>query len=124
MGVYGESPHGDQVEPTFWRQLSQYAAYFLLWLAYAAISLWLVFQYQVIAVAVAIRFRVNPWQVRAMDLFATTAYFLVWLIGILLVEHYLRRGVGAGQLWRRAGRVFLATLIVVGVTAGIMWVLT
>jgi hypothetical protein len=53
-----------------------------------------------------------------------TAFFFGWLIGVIVVEAYLRHGVGRGRLRHRAGRVLLGTSIVAAVTLVIQWVLT
>ena len=90
-----------------------------LWAVYTITTFWLIFQIEEIVVVGAMRLRLNPWQVRAVDKFSLVLIGLAWLVGMLVVEAYLRNGVATRQLLRRAGKVsvglVIGTLVVVGV---------
>ncbi len=91
----------------FLHRLPLYLACYALWLGLAALGMWLIFQLRAAMFDLAVAFRFNPWQVRAIDQFSTVAFGLVWLIGILLLEYWLRQGMRKGRLWWRAGRVLV-----------------
>ena len=99
---------------TFRRLLPLYLACYALWLALAALGVWLIFALRPVVFGLSIWLRLNPWQVRALDNFSFVTFGLVWLVGILLLEHSLRQGVEKHRLWRRAGRVFAAEASALG----------
>ena len=94
--------------------LPLYLACYALWLGLSALGVALIFQARSASVTLALWFRVNPWQVRAIDQFTVVTMGLIWLVGVFLLEHYLRQGVEKGGLWRRAVRVFLFEVAVLG----------
>jgi hypothetical protein len=89
------------------QQLALYLACYAIWLALSALGVWLLFAVRPVLVALAIRLRVNPWQVRAIDEFSFVTCGLIWLVGILLLENSLRQGVANNRLWPRAARAFV-----------------
>jgi len=93
---------------TFRQLLPLYLACYALWLALAALGVWLIFALRPVIFGLAIWLRLNPWQVRALDNLSFVTFGLIWLVGILLLEHSLRQGVEKRRLWRRAARVFAA----------------
>ncbi len=115
--MFSDSPHDEAVP--IWQRVVSYASYFVLWLTYTAITFWLVFQIEDIFIVGAMRLRLNPWQVRAVDKFSLVFLGLVWLASMFLVESYLRNGIAQRKLMRRAGRVYLGlaifSLVVIGV---------
>ncbi len=98
----------------FRQLLPLYLACYALWLALAALGVWLIFALQPVMFGLAIWLRLNPWQVRALDDFSLVTFGLLWLVGILLLEHSLRQGVEKRRLWRRAARVFVAEAAALG----------
>ena len=94
--------------------LPLYLACYAIWLALAALGLWLIFALRPVLFGMAVWLRLNPWQVRALDDFSVVIFGVVWLVGILLLEHRLRQGVESGRLWRRAARVFTAEAAALG----------
>ena len=98
----------------FRQLLPLYLACYTIFLALAAMGIWLLFAMQRLLFLLAIWLRLNPWQVRALDNFSMVGMGLLWLIGILLLEHRLRQGVEKNQLWSRAARAFLIVAISLG----------
>jgi hypothetical protein len=94
--------------------LPLYLACYALWLALSALGVWLIFALRPVVFGLAIRLRLNPWQVRALDNFSMVTFGLIWLIGILLLENSLRKGVENQRLWIRAARVLVAEVLALG----------
>lgn len=99
--------------------LPLYLACYALWLVLAAMGVWLIFALRPVLFGLAVWLRLNPWQVRALDNFSVVTFGVVWLVGILLLEHRLRQGVENGRLWRRAARVFVAEAAILGLCYGL-----
>jgi hypothetical protein len=99
-----------KVQPT----LPLYLACYALWLGLAVLGLWLILQIRAAMFDLAVVFRFNPWQVRAIDQFGTVTMGLIWLVGILVLEHWLRTGMKKNRLWGRALRVFAFEAVALG----------
>ena len=91
-----------------------YLACYALWLGFSALGIWLIFEIRAALFDLAVFFRFNPWQVRALDQFSIVTLGLVWLVGFLLLEHYLRQGMLKHRLRQRATRVFVFEAVVLG----------
>ena len=100
---------------TFWQLLPLYLACYALWLGLCARGGWLIVQARDTSVALAFWFRLNPWQLRAVDQFGVVTFGLIWLVAIFVIEHYLRQGVLKNRLWARATRVFLFEAVLLGI---------
>jgi hypothetical protein len=107
----------------FRQLLPLYLACYAVWLALSALGVWLIFALRPVVFGLAIWMRLNPWQVRALDNFSFVSFGLVWLVGILLLEHSLRQGVEKRRLWRRAARAFVAEAAVRGLCYGLQLLL-
>lgn len=88
------------------RLIFDYIICYTLWLVFSAIAMWLVFVWHGIVVTVGFRTGLNPWQLRAVDTWATFLLGLAWLASIILTEAYFRKGVPLGILWQRVARTF------------------
>jgi hypothetical protein len=99
--------------------LPLYVACYAAWLALSALGVWLLFALRPIMFSLAIWLRLNPWQVRALDNFSFVTFGLIWLVGILPLEHSLRQGVEQHRLWRRAARVFASEAAALGLCYGV-----
>ena len=110
--------------PNLRQLLPLYLACYALWLALAALGVWLIFALRSVMFGLAIWLRLNPWQVRALDDFSLITFGLVWLVGILLLEHSLRQGVEKHRLWHRAARAFAAEAAALGLCYGLQLLLT
>jgi len=60
--------------------------------------------------------RVNPWELRAIDLWSLWLMGAGWVIGIFLSEGYLRKGVEKHRLLVHAGKLFLIPLIIIALS--------
>ena len=103
----------------FRQLLPLYLACYVLWIALSALGIWLIFAVQPVLFGLAIRLRLNPWQVRAVDNLSFVTFGLAWLVSILLLEHSLRQGVEKRRLWRRAARVLVAEAAALGLCYGL-----
>ena len=103
----------------FRQLLPLYLACCVLWLSLSALGVWLIFALRPVMFGLAIWLRLNPWQVRAVDNFSFVTFGLIWLVGILLLEHSLRQGVEKRRMWRRAARVFAAEAVALGLCYGL-----
>ncbi len=103
----------------FLQSLPLYLACYALWIGLSALGVWLIFAVRPLLFALAVQLRLNPWQVRAFDEFGVVTFGLLWLIGILLLEHYLRRGVVKHRLWGRAARVLVVEALALGLCYGL-----
>ena len=100
-----------------------YLACYALWIALSALGLWLIFELRSALFALALWLRINPWAPRAIDQFGIVILGLFWLIGIMLLEHYLRHGLEKQQLLRRATRVGLFVAVALGLSFGLRMLL-
>lgn len=96
--------------------LPLYLACYALWLGLSALGIWLIFQIRSAMFDLAIALRFNPWQVRAIDQFSIVTLGLIWLVGVFILEHWLRQGMLKNQLWRRAARVLVFEAVVLGLS--------
>jgi hypothetical protein len=101
------------------RRLPLYLACYALWLVLSALGVWLVFAVRSVLVGLAFALRFNPWQLRAVDNFGVVTLGLIWLIGILWLEHSLRQSVAKNRLWKRAVRVSVAEVIALALCYGL-----
>jgi len=99
--------------------LPLYLAAYTLWIGFSALGVWLIFAARSVLVGLAFVFRLDPWQVRAVDNFGVVTLGLIWLIGVFLLEYYLRRGVAKNRLWGRAMRVFVSEAVGLGLCYGL-----
>ena len=104
--------------------LPLYLACYALWIGLSALGVWLIFAVRPVLFGLAVQLHLNPWQVRAVDEFGVVTLGLIWLVGILLLEHSLRQGVVKHRLWRRAARVFVAEAAALGLCYGLRLFLT
>ncbi len=110
---------GSDSSQTFRQLLPLYLACYALWLGLCAMGGWLILAARSAIFDVSLALRFNPWQVHAVVQLSTVTFGLIWLVGILLLEHYLRQGVIKNQLWARAARVFLFEVVVLGICYGL-----
>jgi hypothetical protein len=87
--------------------LPLYLACYILWLGLAALGVWLMFAARSALIGLAFFLRFNPWVLRAVDDFGFVTLGLLWLAGVLLLEHVLRQGVLKSRLWKRAAYAFV-----------------
>jgi hypothetical protein len=100
-----------------------YLACYALWLALSALGVWLIFALRPVMFGLGVWLRLDPWQVRALDNLSFVTFGLIWLVGILLLEHSLRKGLQKRRLWRRAASVFAAEVVALGLCYGLQLLL-
>jgi hypothetical protein len=61
--------------------------------------------------------KVNPWGLRAIDLWSMVVFGLATLIAIFFVEGFLRDGAKTHKLWKRVGIVVLVEGVIAGILA-------
>lgn len=105
--------------PTFRQLLPLYLACYALWIVLSALGVWLIFAARDAMFDLAIWLRLNPWQLRAVDNFGVVTMGLIWLIGILFLEHSLRQGVVKQRLWARAARAFVIVAVLLALSYGV-----
>src|SRR4029079_16462536 len=84
------------------RLLALYLACYALWLGPSALGVWLILAARSALIRLAFALRFHPWILRAVDDFGFVTLGLLWLVGVLLLEHSLREGVTRKRLWKRA----------------------
>ena len=114
--------HGDSAHNTR-RLWPRYLACYALWLGVAVLGAWLIVPLRAILFNLAVRLRFNPWVVRAVDEFGVVTLGLLWLVSIIVLEYYLRRGVPRKQLWGRAARVAAFEAALLGLAYGLQAIL-
>lgn len=94
------------------RLIPLYAACYLLWFGFAALSFWTI----LIArdATLGLLTVVGPWVMGAVDKFSLFLFGLTALGWILYSEDYLRSGIEKGTFWRRVGRVAVIQFAVLG----------
>jgi hypothetical protein len=103
----------------FRQLLPFYLACYAIWLALSALGIWLIYAARPVLFSLAIWLRLDPWQVQALDNFSVVTMGLIWLVGILLLEHLLRQGVEKNRLWVRAARAFVIEALALGLCYGV-----
>jgi hypothetical protein len=99
---------------SFRQLLPLYLACYAIWLVICALGVWLIFAVRPVLFSLAVWLHLNPWQVRALDNFTVVGMGMLWLVGILLLEHSLRQGVERNRLWSRAARAFVIVAVPLG----------
>ena len=99
-----------------------YLACYALCLGIAVLATWLIFEGRDTMFVLAVRLRSNPWVLKAVDQFSVVTFGLVWLVAILWVEHHLRQSAAKGLLWRRAMRIVMVEVALLGMCYGLQFV--
>jgi hypothetical protein len=99
---------------SFRQFLPLYLACYVLWIGLAALGVWLIFAARAALIDLSFWLRLDPWQLHAVDNFGVVTLGLIWLVGILLLEHLLRQGVLKQRLRVRATRAFVIVALLLG----------
>jgi hypothetical protein len=102
----------------------RYVAAIGCWILFAAGAGWLVWVARIVLFELAVAARLNPWAVRAIDLWAIFLLALVWLVAILILEGLLRSAVKSGRLRRMIVRLLIVELSLAAVLLIANFVLT
>lgn len=118
-----------------WRQFGLYAACYAIWVGLSALALLATLQLMSAISYAYVYYRVKivgvphdrtvdtAWQLSATNQLLVLALILVWLVGVVFLEGYLRSAARDGRLWSRSVRVFSGLLIALGVLFGVRIVL-
>jgi len=101
----------------------RYILYIIFWFGFIFLSGWTLLVGVRDLVVKMFFLNLNPWQLRAVDMWATFLLGLVWIVAIFVVEGYFRTGAKQGILWPRIARVYLITLAVAAVFFGLEFLL-
>lgn len=101
-----------------------YILCYLIWIVLAAGAVWLMLQLRINLLDIAMAANVNPWALGAIDKFGLLLLGLGWIVGVFIVENYLRLGVERGVLWRRIGRVTAIEAGLLLASYALSWVIT
>lgn len=99
-----------------WGTIAQYVLAYIFWFLFCALTFWAIWRVRVVLVEDIFFLRVNPWQLRAIDLWSLWLMGAGWMAGIFLSEGYLRKGVTKGRLFVSAGKLFLIPLLVIALS--------
>ena len=89
------------------------------WLAFLALSLWLVFLLQQNLVHDIFFMQVNPWQLRFVRQWSIFVFGAIWIFCAFLCEGYLRNGIDKGGLGRRFLNVGTPLLLLIALSWGL-----
>ena len=110
----------------FWPRLRGYVAAYVSWLVLTALSLWCYFRVrQVFSVALGMigLGRWLPTTLMALIRILTIVLALVWLVGVVMMEAFLRKGAEEGLLWKRTLWIAVPVIVVLGVSYGVEYLL-
>ena len=107
---------------SLWQKILAIASYLLAWIISTAIGLWLMFEMRAVIVELMIFANLNPWAVRGFDRLAIYILGLIWFVGLMWSEHYIRTGIDKKRLWHNIGRVAMieATLVALVFVTGFL----
>ena len=111
----------------FWPRLRGYLAAYVSWLVLTALSLWCFLRVrQVVGVALGVigLGRWLPTTLFALIRILTIVLALIWLVAVVIMEAFLRKGAEEGLLWRRTLRVGVPVIAVLGLSYGVEYLLT
>ena len=112
-----------EVESTLdiWKRFGQLGVHYAFWFFSCALGLLLVFLLRWNLIEALFALRVNPWQLRAFDKWSIYALGMVWIVGSILIEGYLRRSLFRGRLHVAAGRVLAVQLGLIALSFAIYY---
>lgn len=110
-----------------WQQFGLYTACYLIWAGLSALALWTTLQLLTTISGAYTYYRVNvvgvprdrtvdtAYQITTANQFLVLVFVLVWLVGVVVLEGYLRHATAEGRLWSRSARILAGLLILLGV---------
>ncbi len=99
-----------------WGRIGQYILAYLFWFLFSALSFWAIWRIRVNLVEDIFFMRVNPWQLRAIDIWSIWVMGAGWVVGVFLSEGYLRKGVEKGRLFLHTRKLFLVPLVIIALS--------
>jgi hypothetical protein len=108
---------------SLWQKILSYAIWLLFWVILSAIGFWLMLELRGLIVELMIVAEFNPWAVRGFDRWILFVLGLGWFIALMWIEHYLRKGIDRGRLWRNIGYVASVQALITAVIFGIRFLI-
>ena len=108
------SVHEDSAAPSPWEIRAKYAAYFVSWVAFFALTFYLVSRFSPILRLMMDVLNVNRWAKSAVHNFSFVILGLIGLSMVIIVENYLRTAVPKNLLLRRIAIALGSALILAG----------
>ncbi|MBI3960668.1 MAG: hypothetical protein HY328_17805 [Chloroflexi bacterium] len=100
-------------EPLQWGRIGQYILVYIFWFLFCALAFWAIWLIRTNLVEDIFFMRVNPWQLRAIDRWSIWVMGAGWVVGIFLVEGYLRKSIEQGRLLVSTSKLFLLLGVVI-----------
>lgn len=108
------SVHEDSAAPSPWEIRAKYASYFVSWVAFFALTFYLVSRISPILRLMMDVLNVNRWAKSAVHNFGFVILGLIGLCMVIIVENYLRTAVPKNLLLRRIAIALGSALILTG----------
>lgn len=106
-----------------WHRLLRYLACYGLWIGLSALGIWAMLYLRTDIILLVMVLNPGPWILYAVNIWSILLLGLLWLGGVVLLEHYLRKGLQKNRFWRRVMRVFLLEAIIFGLAYGLRFLL-
>ncbi len=103
----------------FWQTLPLYLACYALWIAFSALALLAIPPLLLNLTRLGELLGLSRWALSAISKFGIYLLGMLWLIAIILLESYLRRGVEMRKLWSRTRQVILIELVILAFSFGL-----
>ena len=113
----------NQPQPSLGHQVIWGLVYGGAWLTTGALTLWLILQLRSNLIDLDHFLGWGPWVLIAVDKFGLVVLGLGWLIGVFVIEHYLRTAPSLQRLLHRFLRVLLLTIACLAFSYLLQWLL-
>ena len=110
-------------QSTLGEQLLWWLGYLLGWVVISGMALWLILQMRINLIDLNNFLGWGPWILGAVDKFGLVLLGLGWLIGVLILEMYLRGASTLARLTQRLVRTFLLVGASLAVSYLLQWLL-
>ncbi|MBX3014372.1 MAG: hypothetical protein KF832_22810 [Caldilineaceae bacterium] len=104
-------------------QLLWWVLYLVGWLLTSALALWLILQLRLNLIDLNNFLGWGPWILIGLDKFGFVLLGLGWLIGVFVMEAYLRTAKTIAQVGHRLGRLLLIVGGALAVSYALQWLL-
>ena len=113
----------DRQPPSVWSRRLAVLLRYGAWLALSALGLWIALQFHINVLDLLIVFRVRHWSIPAIEKSATVVLVLIWLSGVLGLEHYFASAQEQRVFWRRVSRVAVIEAGVLAFSYILQWII-
>ena len=112
-----------ETQTSIGQRLLWWGVYLLGWVGSSALALWLILQMRINLIDLNNFLGWGPWLLIAVDKFGLLILGLGWLIGVFVLDIYLRAALTLRLLFYRVLRVFLVVLALLGLSYFLQWLL-